>query len=141
MVEWGQRGILECAKILDQMKGPVSPSEDAQPTGSSPTIEDVPPEVEAENQSPEPPDLILGEDVDPTGQDGKDGEAVHANGIDEKGGGEKLERRLSLDGMEEREVKKPRMTLEEYEAMLDAETGEGGYLEAGDILGAKYQAA
>lgn len=30
---------------------------------------------------------------------------------------------------------KKEMTVEEYEAMLDAEDGEGGFLEAGDIAG------
>jgi len=34
---------------------------------------------------------------------------------------------------EERPTKKKRMTLEEYEAMLDAEDGEGGFMEGGDI--------
>ncbi len=34
---------------------------------------------------------------------------------------------------EEEPPKKKRMTVEEYEAMLDAEDGEGGFLEAGDI--------
>jgi hypothetical protein len=34
---------------------------------------------------------------------------------------------------EQQPLRKKQMTVEEYEAMLDAEDGEGGFLEAGDI--------
>jgi hypothetical protein len=49
-----------------------------------------------------------------------------------------------LPEAEGRELKKAKveaagMTLEEYEAMLDAEDGEGGFLEAGDIPEAERQ--
>lgn len=43
---------------------------------------------------------------------------------------------------EDRPTKRQReMTLEEYEAMLDAENGPGGFLEGGDIAGAARQNA
>lgn len=118
VVEWGQRGFLQCSKILDQAKGPVNvppegPPDDletdtktkAVPTNSKPVRKGG---LEGEDDRDESPlsDIPEPDLAEPDRKKVKEGEGG--------GGG---------------------MTLEEYEAMLDAEAenGEGGYLEAGDI--------
>lgn len=119
VVEWGQRGFLQCAKILDQAKGPVQdeiegPPDDLNvgPTTSGSALKPV--ESGASHDTAEVPDSPLSEVPDPAEPDHK---------------------KLKEDASG--------MTLEEYEAMLDAEAenGEGGYLEAGDILDSKPQDA
>ncbi|ORX37955.1 hypothetical protein BD324DRAFT_410162 [Kockovaella imperatae] len=96
-VEWGQRAILECAKILDQMKGPVTADDEDGP------------EV--------PEDLAAAEQLSPA-----------------SGAAEEVDPEFPV-------AKRPRMTVEEYEAMLDAENLGGGFVEGGDIAGAERQDA
>lgn len=119
VVEWGQRGFLQCSKILDQAKGPVNvPLE--SPTDDLPTY----PIASSSKSKP-----------------------IRTGQLDE--GDERAESPLSdlsdlsdpaESGPDRKKIKEseggvPGMTLEEYEAMLDAEAenGEGGYLEAGGI--------
>jgi hypothetical protein len=110
---------LECAKILNQLKSPVPST--------------IPDEVEAMAKSEAYPvdssdPMPLQEGLDDLGDDLTSllSEPPH----------------VSSDRGEERDEydlppmpKKPRgqLTLEEYEAMLDAEDAPGGFLEAGDI--------
>lgn len=110
VVEWGQRGFLQCSKILDQAKGPVT----------------LPPEG--------PPEDLK---TDPVASSSK---PIQTGQVED--GDEREESPLSdIPDLAEPDRKKLKegdaggMTLEEYEAMLDAEAenGEGGYLEAGDI--------
>ena len=107
-IEWGERALLECAKILDQMNDSTV-SEGAPPDG-----DEVPEDLaRAEEASVEDDPVELG----PVIGDNDDRQNV------------------------ERVAKKPRMSLEEYEAMLDAENLGGGFVEGGDIAQAKHQAA
>lgn len=118
VVEWGQRGFLQCSKILDQAKGPINlppegPPEDLDTDSKAVTSSTKPIRtggLEGEDDKEDSPlsDIPDPDLVGPAHKKLKEGEG-------ENGGGG--------------------MTLEEYEAMLDAEAenGEGGYLEAGDI--------
>jgi hypothetical protein len=56
-------------------------------------------------------------------------------GLDGEVAGSPLSDLPDLDPVSKRaKVEEAGMSLEEYEAMLDAEDGEGGFLEAGGIL-------
>ena len=111
VVEWGQKGILQCSRILDQAKGPVTdqfegPPEDLDVGPTRPSIKPV----------------MSGGDV----------------GLEEDEMGSPLSELPDLHPESKRaKVEEAGMSLEEYEAMLDAEDaedGEGGFLEAGGIL-------
>jgi hypothetical protein len=60
------------------------------------------------------------------GDIGKDENELGSPLSDLPGLDDQVAKRAKVDG--------PGMSLEEYEAMLDAEDGEGGFLEGGDIL-------
>ncbi|KAK8849477.1 hypothetical protein IAR55_004810 [Kwoniella newhampshirensis] len=112
VVEWGQRGILELAKVLETVKGPIA-TDDAEKKAQLPSSSQTAPSSDPIDD----PDIKdIKEDLDP---DGKEDVAE-----------------------EERSRKKVKveMTVEEYEALLDAEDGAGGFLEGGDIAGAVHQA-
>jgi len=109
VVEWGQKGFLQCAKILDQAKGPVA----------------------IETEGP-PDDLDLGPSRPPIKPVMSGGEA----GLDDTELGSPLSDLPEIEDPVHKRAKvdEAGMSLEEYEAMLDAEDGEGGFLEGGDIL-------
>ena len=108
VVEWGQKGILQCSRILDQAKGPVT------------TQTEGPPE-----------DLDLGPTRPPIKPVMSGGDV----GLEDEEIGSPLSDLPDLDPESKRaKVEEAGMSLEEYEAMLDAEDGEGGFLEAGGIL-------
>jgi hypothetical protein len=114
VVEWGQKGFLQCSRILDQAKGPV-----AETTAEGP-----------------PDDLDIGPSRPAIKPVRSGGDLEELNEV-----GSPLS---DLPEIEGRELKKAKveaadMTLEDYEAMLDAEDGEGGYMEAGDIPEAEKQ--
>lgn len=112
--KWGQRGILDCAKILDQVK-------DSLPT-------DVEVMARAEDGEPEqarttkPIHTVTTEEA---------GLAIAENSA--AGTPPELGWMMSdPPDVEDGPIsKKPKLSLEEYEAMLDAENGEGGFLEGG----------
>jgi hypothetical protein len=114
VVEWGQKGFLQCSRILDQAKGPV-----AETTAEGP-----------------PDDLDIGPSRPAIKPVRSGGDLEELNEV-----GSPLS---DLPEIEGRELKKAKveaadMTLEDYEAMLDAEDGEGGYMEAEDIPEAEKQ--
>jgi hypothetical protein len=105
---------LQCSKILDQAKGPVNlpsegPPEDLQ-TKPSPGTTSKP--------------IRTGEHLDENDDRG-DREESPLSDLPDPAEPDRKKLKQESGGM----------TLEEYEAMLDAEAenGEGGYLEAGDI--------
>ena len=129
MVEWGQRGILECAKILDQLKAPLPDEAEDMARG-------------------EDTDLVGSEETAQTHTKPVSTAPIEVVEIDAETGLEELtnpESRLSeppdLDGEGDEPASKRQkeMTLEEYEAMLDAENGPGGFLEGGDIANSVHQ--
>ncbi len=118
VVEWGQRGILECAKILDQLKAPL-PDEVEAMAGQ---------EVERESPistGPEAP-------VQANGEKGTDG-LTDAGSV--------LSELPDIADEATPSKRQKELTLEEYEAMLDAENAPGGFLEGGDIPGARHHDA
>lgn len=108
VTEWGQRGTIECALILDQMKDAIPEEAEAQ----------------AKDESSPPPPLASSEPSDPPELDDLE--------LD-------LEEVVDDDAPPMKRSKQ--MTLEEYEAQLDAEELGGGFLEGGDIAGAEHQDA
>lgn len=119
MVEWGQKGFLQCAKILDQVKAPIGT-----------TVSDGPPDdLDIGPSKPAIKPVRSGVDLD------EDAEAV-VSPLSDLPDGEGPE-------LKKAKVEAAGMTVEEYEAMLDAEAqdGEGGFLEAGDIPEAERQAS
>ena len=122
-MEWGQRGILECAKILDQLKAPI-PDEAETIVAKENGIE-----LPTDDVSPAQPINIValaGDKPQAAREIDQEDEEVSALS-DPPAPGEDLYQPIA---------KKPKMTLEEYEAMLDAENAEGGFFEGGDIPGA-----
>lgn len=113
MVEWGQRGFLQCEKILDQAKGPVAPPDEGFPDD----IDLLPVITGATSRL-----VCRGDETDREGDDKEDSPLS-----DLPDPAEPDHKKLKQESTG--------MTLEEYEAMLDAEAenGEGGFLEAGDI--------
>jgi len=111
VVEWGQKGILQCSRILDQAKGPVTDQ-----------IEGPPEDLDVGPTRPPIKPVMSGGDV----------------GLEEEEIGSPLSDLPDLDPESKRaKVEEAGMSLEEYEAMLDAEDaedGEGGVLKAGGIL-------
>jgi hypothetical protein len=115
---WGEKAILDCAKILDQVKSTVT--------------SDLPADVERMAQLEElkvqasSPIPVAGDDV---GDDDALSVLSEPPPILRE---EKVER----DEFELPPMKKAKgeMSLEEYEAMLDAEDEPGGFLEGGDII-------
>ncbi|OCF77786.1 hypothetical protein I204_01787 [Kwoniella mangroviensis CBS 8886] len=116
VVEWGQRGTLELAKVLDQVKSPVD--------GNG--VEDV----EAYPVKSDPPDEAVKTDaegtVGPVDLDRVKGEVPSSPIPSPK----------EEDDEDMYKLPKKDMTVEEYEAMLDAEEGPGGFVEGGDLYGA-----
>ena len=113
---------MECAKILDQLKAPIP--DEAETIAAKENGIELPTDV-----SPTQPINIVAlagdkpqaaREID---QEDEEGSALS----DPPAPGEDLYQPIT---------KKPKMTLEEYEAMLDAENAEGGFLEGGDIPGA-----
>ncbi|WWD20101.1 hypothetical protein CI109_104575 [Kwoniella shandongensis] len=103
VVEWGQRGILELARVLETVKGPIVTDDEKPriPNTSSPQV-----------PSSDPIDGTLEIKDEPEREE---------------------------DEEPRRKKVKVEMTVEEYEALLDAEDGAGGFLEGGDIVGAVQQ--
>lgn len=106
-MEWGQKGFLQCSRILDQAKGPVET-----------TNEGPPEDLDVGPSRPPIKPIMSGDDV----------------GFDEGEAGSPLSDLPDLDAVSKRaKVEQAGMSLEEFEAMLDAEDGEGGFLEGGGI--------
>ncbi|WWC93028.1 uncharacterized protein L201_007992 [Kwoniella dendrophila CBS 6074] len=107
VVEWGQKGTLELAKVLDQVKSPIEEhtSEDIEgyPVKSDPS-DPVTPISKPQDELPSSPLSDI-----------KDEQTTPKKEIKEE------------------------LSVEEYEALLDAQDGPGGFLEGGDIYGAEYQ--
>ena len=93
MIEWGQRGVLSCAKILNQLKESPANEDSALPDVDKPISRTVGDSTSsAESVEPDPAEIP---DDEPPAK------------------------------------KRPR--VEDYQAILEAENGEGGFLDAGDI--------
>ena len=143
---------MECAKILNQLKNPLGDIEtmaQAEANAQAGTQGEGD-EAEGETGSTAIADLSEQADVKPvhTASDaaGEDGSTVASGvyGADAKPPIGSDTSDLSEppspsagDDMDSRPAKK-QMTLEEYEAMLDAEDGERGFLEGGDIPSSGY---
>ncbi|RSH93530.1 hypothetical protein EHS25_007888 [Saitozyma podzolica] len=137
VVEWGQRGTLELVKVLDQAAGPVSAEAVAAtdtPATTLPVAETAKPGYTAlkpvrSGDIPEAADLEGDGDV---AEDG-DADAIPLEHEhvppDEEERAEPAAKKLKAD-----------MTVEEYEAMLDAEDQAGGFYDAVDIFDAGRQA-
>lgn len=115
VVEWGQKGFLQCSKILDQAKGPVKDA----------TAEGPPDDLDIGPSRPPIKPVRSGEGLGDLGEEA----GSPLSDLPELGGRELKKAKVEAAGM----------SLEEYEAMLDAEDGEGGFLEAGDIPEAERQ--
>lgn len=119
---WGQRGTLSIAKILETMKDKVADAE-AEPTGGE---EAKPPAPSAETGAEGEADgsvrrskrlkVDKGEDTQPAkdSEDGKDGDQDAQN----------TESKDAPSAEPPASAEKPGMTVEEYEAMLDAEAAD-----------------
>jgi hypothetical protein len=137
VVDWGQRGTLELVKVLDQAAGPVSAEAVAAtdtPATTLPVAETAKPGYTAlkpvrSGDIPEAADLEGDGDV---AEDG-DADAIPLEHEhvppDEEERAEPAAKKLKAD-----------MTVEEYEAMLDAEDQAGGFYDAVDIFDAGKQA-
>ncbi|WVW86680.1 hypothetical protein I302_108734 [Kwoniella bestiolae CBS 10118] len=112
VVEWGQRGTLELAKVLDQVKSPVDMDtaavEDTEeyPVKSDPS--DVDGHPAKSDMSGQPKREIPSSSMPSPKHENDDDMYI---------------------------LPKKELTVEEYEAMLDAEEGPGGFVEGGDIYG------
>ena len=104
-------------KILDQLKSPIVPSE----------VEEMA-KIEGQQSS----ETEKGEMTKPVKIELNDSDVYDETSSVLSEPDEDV--KVKLQDMEEPPRKK-QMTVEEYEAMLDAEDGEGGFLEAGDIAG------
>lgn len=98
---------MQCSRILDQAKGPVTTQIEGPP-------EDL--DVGPSRQAIKP--VMSGDEI----------------ALEDEEAGSPLSDLPDLDPATKRaKVEEAGMSLEEYEAMLDAEDGEGGFLEGGDI--------
>ncbi|KAL7424929.1 hypothetical protein Q5752_000616 [Cryptotrichosporon argae] len=112
VVEWGQRGTLSVAKILDQIKVPIDATGEAaklDPGAELPVA--APTDVKLEHfaremDEPAKPEIPVKRELDDMADEADKDEPAPKRARD--------------------------MTVEEYEAMLDAE-GEGGFMDAGDL--------
>ncbi|WVR08251.1 hypothetical protein IAU60_005298 [Kwoniella sp. DSM 27419] len=120
VAEWGQRGTLELAKVLDQVRTPL----DSAFTGA----EDFPVMAKHAITQGSPSDIV------------KD-EVERSSEADEIATGEPFSSPPPVEHQEEAVSPKKELSVDEYEALLDAEAQDsgGGFLEGGDIYGAKYQ--
>ncbi|WWC65664.1 uncharacterized protein I303_108285 [Kwoniella dejecticola CBS 10117] len=111
VVEWGQRGTLELAKILDTVKSPIDvPVEEEEED-----VEDYPVKSDQIDSSPIPQPKEESP-LSPIPETKPLAEAVN-------------EKKPKIG-----------LSVEQYEDLLDSD-GPGGFLEGGDIYGAEYQAA
>lgn len=125
-VEWGQRATLECVKILDQLKSPLT--SDADDMEAMAQAEAAAVKQETEESQAKPISTVIpsdGSDIPDDLSDLSDPPPLPED--------EAAEVKAEI-GEPQGPPAKKQMTLEEYEAMLDAEDAEGGFLEAGDIV-------
>ena len=143
---------MECAKILNQLKNPLGDIETmaqaeanahAVAQGEGRGAEEETGSTAIAHSSEQPDTKPVHTASDGAGEDGNTG-ASDVYGADAKPPIGSDTSDLSEppspsagDDMDSRPAKK-QMTLEEYEAMLDAEDGEGGFLEGGDIPSSGY---
>ena len=114
--QWGQRGILECAKILDQLPEALDDAEEMARREAAEEAQDEPSRKPISRNHSGVSDLQPPVDDD-------DPYAAFASSSPI---------RFDEDAPKAKKMKIGTSTIEEYEAMLDAE-GEGGYLEGGDV--------
>jgi hypothetical protein len=139
VVEWGQKATLECAKILNQLKQPLDDMETMAQAEDEASEASAPSKADQLSTAAAGPGAIPEDDQ----AEGEDSKPIHtevpSDGIDLPDTSSELSEPPSPSlvaiqpEIEDGPAKKKRMTLEEYEAMLDAENGEGGFLEGGDI--------
>ncbi|OCF38828.1 hypothetical protein I317_07370 [Kwoniella heveanensis CBS 569] len=152
VAEWGQRGTLELVKVLDQIKNPIEADADF-----------IDPPISSEKDSKGVSVSANGGDFGQTTKDElkDDRPTQEDSGCPLSPPLRALPESQNLDSedlkLEATEVKpsitevvesdrshvgmKKDLTVEEYEALLDAEAEDmgGGFLEGGDIYGAEYQ--
>lgn len=133
--QWGQRGLLHCARILDQCRAPVPAEVEMQAKAEEAERKPGHTTLQAHGSASKPISTVM-PSSDPLGVDDDGDDAVKASS--EVGSVlsdvPDVHSEAEDEGPSAKKVKKE-MTVEEYEAMLDAENGEGGFLEAGDIAG------
>ncbi|WVQ96184.1 hypothetical protein IAU59_003287 [Kwoniella sp. CBS 9459] len=142
VAEWGQRGTLELAKVLDQIKSPVE--------GHTTEFDDAPVSVDAGQRATAPTAGSVKVDTEEMEDNGRLKEESGSplspppppGDIEDNVKREDVQSEGLISPRSDPEAKKD-LTVEEYEALLDAEAEDmgGGFLEGGDIYGAEYQAA
>ena len=115
---------MECAKILDQMKAPLPDEVEEMARG----------EADVGKEKPGKPVSTAVVEAGKAGEPelGTDGTTDPGSVLSEP---------ANLEDEAPPKKRRKDLTLEEYEAMLDAENGPGGFLEGGDIAGASHQDA
>ncbi|WRT69464.1 uncharacterized protein IL334_006450 [Kwoniella shivajii] len=109
VVEWGQKGTLELARVLEQVKSPVDiPKFDENDEND---------DVENYPVKSDPSDI-------PSSPGGLKSELASSPPFEQ------------VEGEQPNKKVKRELTVEEYEALLDAD-GPGGFMEGGDIYGAE----
>jgi hypothetical protein len=136
VVEWGQRGTLELVKVLDQAAGPLSAEAVAATDAPATTVPAA--ETAKPGHSALKPvrsgDVAGAADLEGAGDMAEDGDADPIP----------LENQRLPPTDEElaepaSKKRKGDMTVEEYEAMLDAEDQAGGFYDAVDIFNPEKQ--
>jgi hypothetical protein len=125
-VEWGQRATLECVKILDQLKAPLASEADEVEALAQAEA------AVAEQDNAESLSKPVRTVIPPDGPDAPD-DLSDLSDAPPSLKDEAAEPKAEIGDVDGPPAKK-QMTLEEYEAMLDAEDAEGGFLEAGNIV-------
>ncbi|WVF68646.1 hypothetical protein IAT40_003416 [Kwoniella sp. CBS 6097] len=131
VVEWGQKGTLELVKVLDQIKNPVEGDAELSDTPVSVKKEENVALIKSESEMDEAG--LKGDEVI------KEGSGSPLSPPPDTLDDVKQEDNVEDSGCDS-SVKKE-LTVEEYEALLDAEAEDmgGGFLEGGDIHGAEHQ--
>lgn len=116
---WGQRGTLSVAKILETMKDKVADAEAEPGSGAG-----AGPEPNVESDSDKVAEGSARRSKRLKRNDGPDTKPADGSEETNEGGEKNAQNAESKDAPSAAAAPKPGMTVEEYEAMLDAETAD-----------------
>lgn len=130
-MEWGQRGTLECRKILDTAKGPVDGPPEEAPENEGQARQTAKP-VQAGETAAIPP-----EKIEPDPAEVGDGEESDLSEVPDLADAPAAKKAKKEDALGGDAASGGGLSWEEYEAMLEKEDEAGGFMEGVDLYDVK----